>query len=225
MDNVEKIYNEGKLLIRAMDQPNLVKKTNGSYYDTQTWSNEFYALISEGMYSLSTTLIVPGVGVSTYKNIGFLINSDLADCFHIAKSDSGSSGNYQSGDFKANKPDFTTVKELAKYIKDNNSKTMNEVNVNCKIDAVVGLFINKCTMSNYLLQKVYVAKKMIEYLTGFDYPIYIYDYNIGKIELLDLNKEKEQQIIDNLASDRILCWPDDIEESRYINIEARTNTK
>ena len=99
MDKVESIYSEKKLLVRAMDFPQLKNSNNGLEYDCTTWANEFCMLMNGNLSSASSTLIIPNVGVSTYKNIGFLINSDLANCFHIAKSDSGSSGNISSGDF------------------------------------------------------------------------------------------------------------------------------
>ena len=162
MDDVEKLYSENKLLVRAMDQPTIRVKKGIKYYECETWVDEFDLLMKDGLYSLSTTLIIPNVGVKNYKNMGFLVNSDLADCFHIAKSDSGSCGNIQSGNFYANKPDFDKLSDLANYIIRRNATTMNEVNVNIKLDAVVGLFINKCMMFDNLFKKIYVAKKMLE---------------------------------------------------------------
>ena len=79
MDDIKTLYNEGKLLVRAMDWPQLKNGINGFEYDCTTWANEFCMLMNEGLSSVSSTLIVPDIGVSTYKNIGFLINSDLAN--------------------------------------------------------------------------------------------------------------------------------------------------
>lgn len=86
-------------------------------------------LMNKGLSSASSTLIVPDTGVSTYKNIVFFINSDLANYFHISKSDSGSTGNKKNGDSFANKADFRTIMELANHIKVSNDNTMNEVNI------------------------------------------------------------------------------------------------
>lgn len=220
MDEVERIYNEGKLLMRAMDQPGVTVGQNGKFYECESWVNEFDFLMNDGLNSLSTTLIVPGVGVKNYKNIGFLINSDMADCFHIAKSDSGSCGSMIEGDFMANKSDFDRVIELANYIKQTNATVMNEVNVNIKIDAVVGLFINKCTISDKLLKKIYVVKKMLENVVGIDYPIYLYDWDIGKLDRIDLTKEQEEELISGLASKTISCWPDSVDEPFFVSIET-----
>ena len=127
MEDAISLYNQDKLLVRAMDWPQISRGTNGLQYDCTSWANEFDMMMNSMLSSASSTLLVPGVGVSTYKNIGFLINSDTANCFHIATSDSGSSGNVENGDFFANKADFTTINELATYIKSNNSVDLNEV--------------------------------------------------------------------------------------------------
>ena len=220
MDEVEKTYQEGKLLVRAMDQPMLRKIDDNKYYECQTWVDEFTYLMNDGLYSLSTTLIVSNVGVKTYKNIGFLVNSDLADCFHITKGDSGSNGNIKDGDFFANKADFTSILELAQYIKENNVTTMNEVNINVKLDAIIGLFINKCMASHELLKNIFVVNNMLKNLTGIEYPIYLYDFNIGKMEKIDLSKEQEDELVSSLASDKIFCWPDGFDNPYFVPIEV-----
>lgn len=212
MDDVESIYSEEKLLVRAMDLPLLKMGTDGIEYDCTTWANEFCMLKKGTLSSASSTLIVPNVGVSTYKNIGFLINSDLADCFHISKSDSGSSGNIDSGDFFANKADFQNIEELANYIKANNDTTMNEVNINTSIDSVEGLFFNECAKQDLLLQMIYVVRSCLKRITNIDYPIYSYDTNSGKLNHIELTDELEQQIIQGLKSNKLYYWPDEYSE-------------
>ena len=225
MDNVERIYEECKLLVRAMDRPILRVREDGNYYECETWINEFDNLMHNGLSSLSSTLIVPNVGVRTYKNMGFLINSELSECYHISKSDSASSGNVNDGDFAANKADFNSIYELSNYITRTKDPRMNEVNINAKIDAVVGLFINKCTISNELLKDIYVVKKMIQYLSGIDYPIYLYDQLSGKLEYIDLTKEQENILISSLSGNQILCWPDSAMEAEFIPIESHSMSK
>ena len=72
MNYVERIYNEGKLLVRAMDQPTITIDSGNKQYECQSWINEFSNLMNKGLFSLSTTLIIPNVGVRTYKSMGFL---------------------------------------------------------------------------------------------------------------------------------------------------------
>ena len=225
MDEVKKIYNDEKLLVRAMDFPKLKNGIDGLEYDCTTWANEFCMLMNGTLSSISTTLIIPNVGVSTYKSIGFLINSDLANCFHISKSDSSSSGNINDGDFLANKPDFQTISELANYIKTNNATTMNEVNINASIDSVKGLFFNKCARQDLLVQMIYVVRTCLKMITEVEYPIYSYDINNGKLTYMELSYELEQQIIQSLKSNNLFYWPDEYEEPIIDKIEnARTHT-
>lgn len=212
MEDAISLYEENKLLVRAMDWPQLSRGEEGIQYDCTTFANEFCMLMRGSLYSASSTLIIPEVGIHTYKNIGFLINSDKADCHHIAKSDSVSRGNVQSGDFEANEPDFETIKELAEYIIKNNSIDLNEVNINASIDSIVGLFFVECPNQEKLLQMIYLAKRCIKSMTGIDFPIYSYNAKEGKISKVELSQEEEQQLIDSLRTTKILYWPDEYDE-------------
>lgn len=223
MSKVEELYNAGKLLVRAMDFPQLKKGEDGLEYDCTTWANEFCMLTNGMLSSASTTLIVPNVGVSTYKNIGFLINSDLSYCFHISKSDSGSSGNINSGDFFANGADFETINQLANYIKDNNDTTMNEVNINTSIESVEGLFFNECPSQDLLLQMIYVVRSCLKSITGIEYPVYSYNINNGKLNYIELTDELEQQIIQSLEASKLFYWPDEYEEPIVDELKSTHN--
>ena len=225
MESVENLYNEGKLLVRAMNWPQLTKSANGLCYDCTVWADEFCLLMNDALTSVSSTLILPNVGVSTYKNIGFLINSDLADCFHIAKSDSGSCGNIIDGDFSANEPDFETIAELANHIKTNNDINMNEVNINATIDSVVGLFFNECLKQEKLLQMIYVVRKCLEKLTGITYPIYSYNRALGKLNKIELSPELEDKIVESLENIELFYWPEEYDEPVIDTIESGKGKK
>ncbi len=225
MDEVEKLYNEGKLLERAMDQPYMRINKQGRYYDCQSWVDEFEYLMADGLYSLSTTLVIPGVGVKNYKNMGFLINSDLAECFHIAKTDSGSCVSIRLGDCCANKPDFDTLAELATFIRETKETTMNEVNVNVKLDGIVGLFINKCTISRTLLKKIYIVRELLKSITGIEYPIYLYDWTLGKFEKIEITNELAEELVNGLDCQTIMCWPDRLDKPEYISLSPKGLTK
>ena len=212
MDKIERIYNDGKVLVRAMDFPQLQRGNNGLEYDCTTWANEFCMLMNGSLTSASSTLIIPNIGVPTYKNIGFLVNSDIADCFHIAKTDSGSRGNISNGDFFANEADFQTIKELANYIIAGGDTTMNEVNINASIDCVEGLVFNECPRQDLLLQKIYIVKTCLKNITGIDYPIYSYDTKNGKLNYVELADELETQIIQSLKTTNLFYWPDEYEK-------------
>lgn len=221
MDNVITTYNEGKLLVRAMDFPQLQHGIEGLEYNCTEWANEFCLLLDGKLTSASSTLIIPGVGVSTYKSIGFLINSDLADCYHICKSDSGSSGNVATGNFFANTPDFETIDELANYIITSRDNKMNEVNINTSIESVLGLFINECPKQDQLLKMIYLARRCLKDITGIEYPIYSYDLRNGKLNYVELTNDLEEHIIQNLRSTKLMYWPDNYEEAVTEEIKNR----
>ena len=223
MEEVEILYNEGKLLVRAMDQPTILSKDGTKYYECNEWVNEFDSLMHEGLDSLSTTLIIPGIGVRNYKNVGYLINSDTSNIIHISKSDSVSYGSIRHGDFHANKEDFDNIVELANYIKEEEATEMNEVNINTSLDAIVGLYINVCEHAPMLLKKVYAVKCMLKELTGIDYPIYLYDWMKGKLDKVDLSKEKE--LIDSLEAKEVFLWPESYNKPVYVPIVASTYHK
>jgi len=212
MDPVKEIYNEKKLIARAMDWPRLQQNGSDLEYDCTTWANEFDLLENGNLSSVSTTLILPDVGIPTYKNIGFLMNSDLANCFHISISDSGSSGDIQNGDFFANNSDFDNIENLSNYISDNNSTVMNEINVIASLDSVVGLFFNKCLQQEYLLSQIFIIQRFLKHMVDIEYPIYLYDSKDGNIEKVELTAELQEQIISNLKTKNIFYWPNDYDE-------------
>ena len=71
MSNLEDKYQEGKIIIRAVDLPSLHIVNNEKKYDCSVWVNEFAMMMNNEFESVSSTLLVPGVGVKTYKNVGF----------------------------------------------------------------------------------------------------------------------------------------------------------
>lgn len=196
MENAIEIFNSDNLIIRAVDNPTLTREDGKVLYDCSTIAQEFEMMMSDsGMNSVSSTLLIPGEHVSTYKAIGYLIDARKADCFHICKSDSGSSGNVTDGDFKANQADFDTVSELAEYIKNTKDHRMNEINLNLTIDGVIGLVFNESI--NYIrnLQAVIIFQSALFKLTNTYYPIYMYSKEKGTLQIIELTEEEKYQIM------------------------------
>ena len=197
MENAIDVFNLDNLIIRAVDNPNLVRHCEEVIYDCSTIAQEFEMMMSDkGISSVSSTLLVPGEHVCTYKAVGYLIDSRRADCFHICKSDSGSRGNIFDGDFSASKADYDSIHELAEYIKNMNDQNMNEINVNLKLDGVVGLVFNDSI--NYIrnLQAVLVFQSALSKLTNNYYPIYMYSKDEGTLQLVNLTEEEKRQLFD-----------------------------
>lgn len=202
-EDVQQLFKKGKILARAMDKPDMVMDFNSleRSYDFSIWANEYEKAKLKGLGSLSTTLLVEGEKIPTYKAIGFLINSNKADIRHVAESDSGSKGTEEDGTFSANETDIHSLEELEATIKNKHSRCMNEVNINMRENAYVGLFANK---SQAQLPNILLAQKYYELQTGINLPIFIYDYENGELEEFDISLEEKANIVRNAINNKKL---------------------
>ena len=204
-NNVIELFEQGKILARAMGVPSIYRnyEIGGFSYDFSVWADEYEEAKREGLGSLSTTLLVPEEAIPTYKAIGFLVNSDEADVRHIAETDSGSCGNEKNGDFRANSSDIKSLAELQEIIKSKHRKEMNEVNINMRENAYIGLFANKAN-SERLISRMLLAQKYYELQTGVTLPMYIYDSKIGSLESFDIALEEKASIIQDCLDNKVL---------------------
>ncbi len=219
---INNLYEQGKLLVRAMDNPSLTKEfyTGEFSYDFSTWANEYEIAKNEGLTSLSTTLIMRDENIPTYKSIGFLINSKNVDVRHVAEHDSGSCGNEKNGDFIASKTNVESISELADIIKNKHEKVMNEVNINMDENAYIGLFANQ-TESPRQLSHLLMAQKYYELQTGIVLPIYDYNSMTGNLEEINLTIEEKMNILEDCLNKKILRTPNlfyETETGEYKNI-------
>ncbi len=234
-DKVMTLFKENKLLCRAMDSPYLRKqhKTNQFTNDFSTWANEYDIAKREGLYSLSTTLLVFKEAIPTYKAIGFLIDSEKADVRHISESDSVSNGNEKDGDFSANGTNIQSLSELATIVQTKHQKVMNEVNINMRENAYIGLFANKAT-SPRVVANIILAQKFYEMQTGDKLPIYIYDSKEGNLNNLNISIDEKNRIIQELLDNKQIRSSNVFYETEsgdskqinfYTNIEKESNNK
>ena len=205
MDEVIELYNKKKLIVRATDVPERYAIRGKLKYNCSTWANEFAQMMNDDFDSVSCTLLIPGVGVRTYKDVGFLVNSDKAIIEHIASSDSISSGRVKNGTFGAIKSDYNTIEELANYIERSGSTIMNEVNLGIPFNAVVGLVFNKCDKI-FKIKKMIIVRECLYRLCDIYYDLYEYDNKVGKIRRFDITDD----LIDELFSN-----PNDITDFSY----------
>ncbi|MDR1693973.1 MAG: hypothetical protein LBR70_02110 [Lactobacillaceae bacterium] len=216
-DQVQDLIGRDKLLVRAMGTPEWA--ADKSAYDFSVWAMEVDSAKNEGLYSLSTTLLVSGEKIPTYKNMGFLINSDLAEVHHIAEMDSGSSGNTKDGNFVANKSDIHTLSELAEKTRNEHLRSMNEVNININSEeAYVGLFVNKA-MSDRPKAQIMLAQEYYKQQTGKTLPIYIYDSADGSLVSFNPNEKEKTDFINKMREEKMIrssaiCYKVD-EGNRY----------
>lgn len=204
-DNVTELLGENKLLARAMDFPSVRRPIGdvGIAYDFSTWAEEYDIAKIKGLTSLSTTLLVKGEIVPTYKAIGFLVDGNKSKVRHVSEYDSGSNGNEASGNFKAGTPNLESLDKLANVIHQKQEETMNEVNINMNEDAYVGLFTNQAG-SLKTLASIIMAQKYYELQTGKVLPIYTYNSQEGSLTRLDIASDEKANIIKECLSKKIL---------------------
>lgn len=201
-NSVQDLLTKDKLLARAMDVP--FWSIHKSAHDFSTWAKEVDFLRNEGLTSLSTTLLVSGEKIPTYKNMGFLINSDLVDVKHIADTDSGSSGDFEDGSFSASETDISTLSELAEKTRHEHLRDMNEVNINVNSeDAYVGLFVNK-TKSDTPKAQILLAQEYYKQQTGKTLPIYIYDSANGSLSSFNPSEKEKTDLINRLCEEKVI---------------------
>lgn len=217
-----------RVIVRAKDNPRLKRIEDRTVLDFSTWATEYELSVSQGLYSLSTTMLVPGESIPTYKPIGFIIDERKSSIRHVSESDSGSNGNELNGDFRANPSNIGSLDELEAIIKTKHLNVMNEVNINISYDAIIGLFattiISEITMANIILAQRYFFMQ-----TGKELPIYMYDCKIGYLFPLNLSEDEKmhfiQQCIENGKLRTSIIFyeteKDDIKEEDFFNLENK----
>ena len=206
-DYILDLFKKGKILVRGMDDPVLTRnqESRGFSYDFSTWATEYEIAKTEGLTSLSTTLLVPEEAIPTYKSIGFIINSDNVDVRHICETDSISSGNEKNGDFSAAPTNVKTLTELKEIIKTKHNDEMNEVNINMRENAYIGLFMSFSGVANKrLIARTLLAQKYYELQTGEVLPIFHYDFKSGCLEKFDMTLDEKISAIQQYIADKLL---------------------
>lgn len=221
-DKVINLFEQGKILARAMEDPSIYRQssTNQFYCDCSGIVSEIYEARTKGKDCASTTLLLPGEDIPTYKAMGFLIDSANTDLIHIAENDSGSSGETSKGDFRAFGESLTSLDELSEQIRGEEGRhSMNEVNVNMKDDAYVGVFTNTDKRS---IAFGIILQKLSEIQIGKILPIYMYEKQKGELTSLDLDIEQKISIIRECLKNRRLASADIYyqlgEDESYLNI-------
>ncbi|MBE5738782.1 MAG: hypothetical protein E7354_03560 [Clostridiales bacterium] len=224
-DSIDELYEKNRLIVRAMDWPRITRVDGSNFaYDFSTWAGEIaLAQSPDGLTSASSTLLVPGVDVPTYKSIGFMINGDTAEIEHISETDSSSCGNKANGDFYAFGESLADLDELVSNIREKHtSGVMNEVNITISPEDIVGLFYSSSSNDRNRLYAL-LAKYMIAEQMQVDLPIYEYDSKNGSISLMDMDLAQQQEFLRSMFDSKVLRTPLlhyalDSDEMQTINI-------
>lgn len=221
-DKVINLFEQGKILARAMEDSSIYRQssTNQFYCDCSGMVLEIDEARTKGKDCASTTLLLPGEDIPTYKAMGFLIDSANTDLIHIAENDSGSSGETSKGDFRAFGESLASIDELSEQIRGEEGKhSMNEVNVNMKDNAYVGVFSNPDKRS---IAFGIILQKLSEIQMGKKLPLYMYEKQKGQLTSLNLDIEQKISIIRECLQKKRLASADIYyqigEEETYLNI-------
>ena len=202
-DRVIELYAADQLLCRAMDPIRFVfDEERRQQADLEVWEYEVKELKgAEGLKKLSTTLLVKGKPVSTYGpkgGYGFLFDATKSGILHVSDVDIG------TGDPDEVPPNFATLSELADSIRQQQGQfiSINEVNINCRIEALAGLFVVKGQLlsSDNLIKIHFVALFLRKF--GVRVPIFVYNAVRGEIAPIQLTQEELDQEIKKLPEDR-----------------------
>ena len=219
-NEVQDLFSSDKLLARAVDTPSLTRTAEGIAYDFSLWEEYREGIDAREGTSLSTTLLVKGEKVQTYKGIGFLINSDKVEVFHINKQDNGSHGDIKQGNFSANPADFATLPELAEQIRKDHLHDYNECKINMEsTDAYVGLFAGSLDRQKafaILAQQYYYTQ------TGKELPIYVYDYQASTLTPFKPTQQEKEDLFKTIKSSKC-AWETSDGEQKCVNCLSTTN--
>jgi hypothetical protein len=193
---VEQIFTEGNLLVRGLDAPALDRDETGAFslkYDTidRETDDMFERGDAHGLWYASSTLLLPGKTIPTYKNFGFMFNGATSEIHHVSNQDSGSSG--QGDRFRAAESTLTSLADLAAVVT-NKSPRMNEVNATFQSTDLKGIFALEAPNPTAKLHAWFMRQHMKD-TTGIEYPLYAYDVGAGEIKAWQPTAEDVKDIL------------------------------
>ena len=190
-DAILELFQKEKLLARALINFNGYELPSGKMaVDFSKWGTEIEA-ISRTPYRC-TTLLVPGCKVSTYREIGVLMDGNKVEIVHVAEMDAGSCED-RDGSLIAFGPDMGSLEALALKIREE-CRGLNEVNIKtAPSDAYVGLFAHKAS-SSVTKATILVAQEYLLQLGRF-LPIYIYDSNQGSLTPFNPTMKEKHELM------------------------------
>lgn len=191
-NNIMNLFEKGELLARGMEPAILNKdyRTGKIYYDYSGVSGELNEAKANGKDTASTSLLILGNRMNTYKANGFLIDSNKTDIVHISLTDSGSFGG--GNDFHASGESLSSLQELVETSNSGDYNPMNEINVNMRAEAYRGIFTST---SKYNVAQGIIMQKIAERMLQRKLPIFQYDSMHGKLTDSQLSKEDKISII------------------------------
>ena len=180
--SIEEVFKSGNLLVRGLDAPAIISDGAGNYglkydiIDGET-DNMFGEDDQQGELYMSSTLILPGKHIPTYKNFGFMFNGATAKLHHVHPQDSGSHGH--GDNFFAATSNLHSLADLAAVVS-NEEPQMNEVNATFEGSDLKGIFALEARKPVGKVSALLMQQRL-KMTIGVELPIYVYDVSVGDI--------------------------------------------
>jgi hypothetical protein len=199
-DGAEKLFENGALLVRALDSPRIIKTPEGPGLDYSTIDTEFDDLQDQdgnGLHYASSTLLLPGKQIQTYKGFGFMFNGSESELHHLHTEDSGSNG--MDDDSRATESNITSLAELAETIQQDPIPPMNEVNASFREANLVGIFAKDAARPTNKLD-AWLTRRHLTTEYGIELPLYLYDIEAGAIQQWEPTLEEVRVLTESMSS-------------------------
>jgi hypothetical protein len=192
-----------KILFHALNDAGLdelVENRNPTYC-----SNLLSSLHGEGVKALSTTALVNGAQVDTYRGTGIILDTSKTTLQLIAKGDANA-GTDTKGNVTGQR-DCESAEELCNYVRNTpigERKGMNEVKCDFERDAIAGFSFRASTAptaparqreNNIAYLKMSLLQKHFKENVGVDCKIYTYEHEKGKLQLVQKESERKQSAL------------------------------
>lgn len=192
------IFRSNRLVVRAMDAPRVNPQ---GMYDYEVWNHEIDIMSSDyGLRSASTTLLVPGESVATYKSYGMMFDGGQLETLHIHPTDSNSNGDLNDRahftQWSKGTPGMQSYDELATHTRVTHSNEMNEINANIPLHALRGIFAHKAPTDIPVLDAL-VSQRHLSDEYDLAVPIFLYDRSVGQLQELNLSPKDVEAMIQN----------------------------
>ncbi|WP_157645036.1 hypothetical protein [Burkholderia ubonensis] len=196
---VSSLFDKDKVLFHALNDETidaLVDNRRPTYC-----GNLASSLHGNGVKALSTTALVKGVQVDTYRGTGIVINSEKTTPHLIAKGDANAGTD--SGGVVTGQRDCETIQELCDYVRKTplaERNGMNEVKCDFGREAVVGFAFRASVAdtpdarrheNNAAYLKLSLLQKYFKDELNIDCKIYTYEHKKGVLQIIQKESERK----------------------------------
>ena len=178
LDFIQQTFSRDQLLVRAMEPiGEIFAEESGIEFDFSSWRQE-YGRIQNSTLRASSTLLIPGQSIPTYKPYGFIFDAATATVHGAYEADCGSCTR-EDGTLNIPEEGRLTVKELAGKIRTTRVQThaMNEVLAT--YSTPIGLFVRNGDKKQLI--EILLIQKRLQQKHHLSLPLYLYEQGQGTL--------------------------------------------